>query len=348
MQRARDARKQSNAPKEFRCAVYTRKSTEEGLDQQFNSLDAQREACEAYILSMKHEGWRALSARYDDGGCSGGNMSRPALHTLLHDVKLKKVDVVVIYKIDRLTRSLIDFGKIVEKFDAAKVSFVSVTQSFNTQASMGRLTLNMLLSFAQFERALGSERVRDKIAASKAKGLWTGGSVPLGYDVINRRLEVNQQEAEQVRFIFQTYAEVRSVRELIGVLNANGIVTKKTLLVSGKVRGGIPFRSVCLYHFLRNPTYLGLTRHKERTFPGQHRAIIAPEVWRHVQATLQEIRLIVGAQRAPDRQACSPASSGTASVGGWGLATRKRLRGDTAIMYRPMTILPTPMRPKWL
>jgi DNA invertase Pin-like site-specific DNA recombinase len=288
MPRSHDARKQSGATAEIRCAIYTRKSTEEGLDQQFNSLDAQREACAAYILSMKHEGWRALPGRYDDGGCSGGNMSRPALQELLRDVKLRKIDVVVIYKIDRLTRSLMDFGKIVEKFDAAKVSFVSVTQSFNTQTSMGRLTLNMLLSFAQFERELGSERVRDKIAASKAKGMWTGGTVPLGYDVHNRKLEINPKEAEQVRLIFETYVELRSVRQLIHALAVDGVVTKTTPLVTGKVRGGVPFRRGCLYHLLRNETYLGLTRHKGRTFPGQHRAIIDVELWRRVQATLQE------------------------------------------------------------
>ena len=223
-----------------RCAIYTRKSSEEGLEQDFNSLDAQREACEAYIASQKHEGWAALNEMYDDGGFSGGTIERPALQKLLSDIGAGKVDVVVVYKVDRLTRALSDFAKIVEVFDEKGVSFVSVTQQFNTTSSMGRLTLNVLLSFAQFEREVTGERIRDKIAASKKKGMWMGGMPPLGYDVADRKLVVNPAEAETARAIFGKYRELRSVRLLKGHLDANGVVSKSRLDAKGLSYGGRP------------------------------------------------------------------------------------------------------------
>src|SRR6187551_824309 len=209
-----------------RCAVYTRKSSEEGLEQSFNSLDAQREACEDYIRSQKHEGWQALNSHYNDGGFSGGNMERPALKRLMNDIEAGKVNTIVVYKVDRLTRSLADFAKIIEKLDAKQVSFVSVTQQFNTTTSMGRLTLNVLLSFAQFEREVTGERIRDKIAASKKKGMWMGGLPPLGYDVRERKLIVNEQEAQTLHHIFGRYVELRSVRSLKAELDAAGIRSK--------------------------------------------------------------------------------------------------------------------------
>ena len=226
--------------RKLRCAIYTRKSTEEGLEQDFNSLDAQREACEAFIASQKHEGWMTLPTQFDDGGYSGGTLERPALQRLLDDIRGSKVDVVVVYKIDRLTRSLLDFAKIVEVFDAHGVSFVSVTQAFNTATSMGRLTLNVLLSFAQFEREVTGERIRDKIAASKKKGMWMGGYPPLGYDVKDRRLVVNEAEAETVRYIFRRYQELRSVRLLKEHLDAAGIVSKRRITPDGRPYGGKP------------------------------------------------------------------------------------------------------------
>ena len=216
------AEKGGGRARRLRCAIYTRKSSEEGLEQEFNSLDAQREACEAFIASQRHEGWHVLAAHYDDGGFSGGTMERPALQRLLADIGAGKVDVVVVYKIDRLTRSLADFAKIVEVFDAKGVSFVSVTQQFNTTTSMGRLTLNVLLSFAQFEREVTGERIRDKIAASKKKGMWMGGAVPLGYDAVNRKLRINAEEAETVRLLFELYLELGSVRRLAGGVSATG------------------------------------------------------------------------------------------------------------------------------
>ena len=229
--------------RQVRCAIYTRKSSEEGLEQDFNSLDAQREACEAFIQSQKHEGWVALPTHYDDGGYSGGTLERPALQRLLADIRGSKVDVVVVYKIDRLTRSLLDFAKIVEVFDAHGVSFVSVTQAFNTATSMGRLTLNVLLSFAQFEREVTGERIRDKIAASKKKGMWMGGYPPLGYDVKDRKLVVNEAEAETVRYIFRRYQELGSVRLLKEHLDAAGIVSKNRMAPDGRPYGGKPINS---------------------------------------------------------------------------------------------------------
>jgi site-specific DNA recombinase len=243
-----DARQNGSTDRaKFRCAVYTRKSSEEGLEQEFNSLDAQREACEAYIVSQKHEGWTALAARYDDGAYSGGTMERPALQRLLEDIRARKIEVVVVYKVDRLTRSLADFAKIVEIFDAQGVSFVSVTQAFNTTSSMGRLTLNVLLSFAQFEREVTGERIRDKIAASKKKGMWMGGQPALGYDVRERKLVVNEPEAATVRAIFRRYLELGSVRALRGDLGARGIISKRRTAADGSPYGGQRFSRGALY-----------------------------------------------------------------------------------------------------
>ena len=240
-----------------RCAVYTRKSSEEGLEQDFNSLHAQREACEAYVKSQKHEAWIVLPAQYDDGGISGGTMERPALQQLLADIRAQKVDTVVVYKVDRLTRSLADFAKIVEIFDAHGVAFVSVTQHFNTTTSMGRLTLNVLLSFAQFEREVAGERIRDKIAASKQRGMWMGGNPPLGYDVRERKLVVNEAEAETVRHIFRRYVALRSVRLLAEDLANNGITSKRWLSTSGPQWGGQQLARGALYLMLQNRIYLG-------------------------------------------------------------------------------------------
>ena len=250
--------------KALRCAIYTRVSTEYGLEQEFNSLDAQREASEAYIKSQAHEGWRALPARYDDGGFSGGSMDRPALQQLLADIRARQIDVVVVYKVDRLTRSLADFAKLVELFDAHGVSFVSVTQAFNTTTSMGRLTLNVLLSFAQFEREVTGERIRDKIAASKKKGMWMGGPVPLGYRVQDRKLVIDEAEAETVRLIFQRYLELGSLTLLLQDLRSRGIRTKERQLSNGSVRGGIPFTRGPLAYLLKNRTYLGEIIHRDQ------------------------------------------------------------------------------------
>jgi DNA invertase Pin-like site-specific DNA recombinase len=271
----------------FRCAVYTRKSTEEGLEQDFNSLDAQREACEAYIRSQGGLGWKLVTKRYDDGGISGGTMDRPALQALLEDIKQKSVDVVVVYKIDRLTRSLMDFSKIVEVFDAHEVSFVSVTQQFNTTTSMGRLTLNVLLSFAQFEREVTAERIRDKIAASKKKGIWMGGQVPLGYDLKYRQLLVNKVEAETVGRLYGLYLKLGSVRALKAEADRLNIKTKHRVLQNGTVQGSKPFSRGHLYRLLSNPLYIGLTEHHGATYPGQQEAIIDQETWNSVQALLK-------------------------------------------------------------
>lgn len=270
----------------LRCAVYTRKSTEDGLEQEFNSLDAQYEACTAYIMSQRHEGWTLLPDRYDDGGFSGGNMERPGLKRLLADVAAGKVDVIVLYKIDRLTRSLADFAKIVEILDAAKASFVSVTQAFNTTTSMGRLMLNVLLSFAQFEREVTGERIRDKIAASKKKGLWMGGPVPLGYIVRDRKLVVHEKEAEALRHIMRRYLAVASAKELAAELDAHGYRTKVQQLTSGSHRGGCAFRRGTLNYMLANRIYLGEIVHKGVAHPGEHEAIVPIELWEAVQAKL--------------------------------------------------------------
>jgi DNA invertase Pin-like site-specific DNA recombinase len=272
----------------LRCAVYTRKSSEEGLEQEFNSLHAQREACEAYIRSQRHEGWSCLPQGYDDGGRSGGNLERPALQQLLAEIREGKVDVVVVYKIDRLTRSLADFAKIVEIFDAKGVSFVSVTQQFNTTTSMGRLTLNVLLSFAQFEREVTGERIRDKIAASKKKGMWMGGVPPLGYGASDHKLTPIESEAETVRHIFQRYAALGSVRLLQQELEARGIRSKRWTSAAGRRWGGKPLARGALYLMLQNRIYRGEIVHKDQSYPGEHKAIIDPTLWDAVQARLAE------------------------------------------------------------
>lgn len=271
----------------LRCAVYTRKSTEDGLEQEFNSLDAQREACEAYITSQRHEGWSLVETRYDDGGFSGGNMKRPGLVQLLEHVEQGLVDVIVVYKVDRLTRSLADFAKIVERLDAKEASFVSVTQAFNTTSSMGRLTLNVLLSFAQFEREVTGERIRDKIAASKKKGIWMGGPVPLGYQVIERKLVPVPEEAEQVRTIMRRYIASRSANELIAELEAEGLRTKIQRRTSGPHRGGIPFQRGSLFHLLKNAIYRGKIVHKGEVYEGEHEAIVDEDLWEEVQQRLK-------------------------------------------------------------
>ena len=271
-----------------RCAIYTRKSTEEGLEQSFNSLDAQREACAAYILSQKHEGWAELSDRYDDGGFSGGSMERPGLQQLLEDVRAGRIDVIVVYKVDRLTRALSDFAKMVDVFDGAGVSFVSVTQAFNTTSSMGRLTLNVLLSFAQFEREVTAERIRDKVAASKRKGMWMGGAIPLGYDVEDKALVVSPTEATAIRTIFAEYLALGSVRQLRARLDALGIVSKQRTNRFGRVNGGTTFSRGALYNILRNPIYIGKVRHKEELHEGLHEAIIDDATWKLVQTQLAD------------------------------------------------------------
>jgi DNA invertase Pin-like site-specific DNA recombinase len=280
------AEKGGGRVKRLRCAIYTRKSSDEGLEQEFNSLHAQRGACEAFIASQRHEGWHVLSAHYDDGGFSGGTIDRPALQRLLSDVGAGKIDVVVVYKIDRLTRSLFDFAKIVETFDAKGVSFVSVTQQFNTTTSMGRLTLNVLLSFAQFEREVTSERIRDKIAASKQKGIWMGGAVPLGYDAVNRKLRIISEEAKTVLLLFELYLKLGSVRQLQEECQRLGLRTKLRTMLDGRQSGGTAFSRGHLYLILSNPLYIGRIPHRGRSYEGEHDAIIDAETWDKVQAQL--------------------------------------------------------------
>ena len=271
----------------IRCAVYTRKSTDDGLDQEFNSLDAQREACEAFIKSQRGMGWATLAEQYNDGGLSGGTMNRPALRALLSDIEEGRVDTVVVYKVDRLTRSLADFAKIVDVFDARGVSFVSVTQQFNTTTSMGRLTLNMLLSFAQFEREVTGERIRDKIAASKKKGMWMGGLPPLGYDVQDKKLVVNPREAETIRTLFALYLDLGTVKKLVEQARHLKLVTKQRVTSTGQETGGQPFTRGHLYQLLSNPIYVGDIAHKKATYPGQHVAIIEREVFDAVRRQLE-------------------------------------------------------------
>jgi len=271
----------------LRAAVYCRKSSEEGLEQDFNSLDAQREACEAYIASQRPQGWRLVPERFDDGGFSGGTLERPALRRLLAGIGARRLDIVVVYKVDRLTRSLADFAKLVELFDAHSVSFVSVTQQFNTTSSMGRLTLNVLLSFAQFERELTGERIRDKIAASKRKGLWMGGKVPLGYRVEERKLHVVEAEAVIVRRLFALYLEHGTVAALSAAAGQAGLTT----------RTGKPFFPGHLYQLLQNPLYRGEIRHRDKTYPGLHQAIIEPATWQAVEAQLAAHRIARAARR---------------------------------------------------
>lgn len=293
-----------NKPAKLRCAVYTRKSSEEGLEQEYNSLHAQRDACEAYIKSQVGEGWACLKTAYDDGGISGGTMERPGLKQLLADIAARKIDVVVVYKVDRLTRSLWDFAKIVEVFDKHQVSFVSVTQSFNTTSSMGRLTLNILLSFAQFEREVTSERIRDKIAASKKKGMWMGGGVPLGYEAVGRTLKISETEAETVRSIFRRYLELRSVHQLAATLRKEGIKSKRTVFSTGRVRGGCDLNRGALFAMLANPAYLGKVRHKDQVYDGLHPPIVDQDLFEAVQAVLGENRYLRG--EGSSRRTASP------------------------------------------
>jgi site-specific DNA recombinase len=264
--------------RKLRCAVYTRKSTEEGLDQEFNSLDAQREACEAYVASQKAEGWVLVPDRYDDGGFSGGTLERPALKRLLADIEDGRIDVIAVYKIDRLSRALMDFAKLVEVFDRKGVTFVSITQSFNTTTSMGRLTLNVLLSFAQFEREVIGERIRDKIAASRRKGMWMGGNVPLGYDVRDRKLVVNETEATTVRMVFQRFLRLGSATALVRELVKEGVCNKRGRLLD---KGS-------LYKLLNNRIYVGEAVHKGVAYPGEHQAIVSRDVWDKVHSILRE------------------------------------------------------------
>ena len=270
----------------MRCAVYTRKSSEEGLDQEYNSIDAQRDAGHAYIASQRAEGWIPVADDYDDAAFSGGNMERPGLKRLMADIEAGKIDVVVIYKIDRLTRSLADFSKMVEVFERQGVSFVSVTQQFNTTTSMGRLMLNVLLSFAQFEREVTGERIRDKIAASKRKGIWMGGVPPLGYDVENRRLVPNPQEAKLIRHIFTRFVELGSSTKLVKELKLDGVTSKAWTTQDGKVREGKPIDKGLVYKLLGNRTYLGELRHKEQWYQAEHLPIVDQPVWDSVHAIL--------------------------------------------------------------
>ena len=268
----------NHAPRRLRCAIYTRKSSEEGLDMEFNSLDAQREACEAYVASQRSEGWAAIRERYDDGGFSGGTLERPALQQLLADVEAGLIDVIVVYKIDRLSRSLMDFAKLVEVFDRNNVTFVSVTQSFNTTTSMGRLTLNILLSFAQFEREVIGERIRDKFAASRKRGMWMGGCIPMGYDVCDRKLVINAGEADIVRRIFERFLTLGSATELARELRRDGVRNKQGTLIDKGY----------LYRLLNNRVYRGEAVHKGNVYAGEHEAIISDRLWDHVRSIMQE------------------------------------------------------------
>ncbi len=266
-----------------KCAIYTRKSTDEGLDQEFNTLDAQREACEAYITSQKADGWKVLNDQYNDGGFSGGSLKRPALSQMLDDIKAGKIDIIVVYKIDRLTRSLMDFAKLVEIFDEHHVTFVSVTQSFNTTTSMGRLTLNVLLSFAQFEREVTGERIRDKIAASKKKGMWMGGIPPLGYKCEDRKLLINNIERKTIEFIFNHYLEYGSVRKLKEGLDDKGHKTPKRETQKGRIYGDCLFSRGNIYRILNNPLYAGKIQHKDKIYDGLHEAIISEDQFHEAQ-----------------------------------------------------------------
>ena len=286
-----------------RCAIYTRKSSEEGLEQDFNSLHAQREACAAYIMSQASEGWSLLPEAYDDGGLSGGTLDRPALQRLLADIEAGKIDIVVVYKVDRLSRSLLDFSKLVETMDRARVSFVSVTQSFNTTTSMGRLTLNMLLSFAQFEREVTAERIRDKIAASKAKGMWMGGTLPLGYEPNGRTLAIVEEDAALVRELYRRYLELGNVRRLKEHLDTAGTLVPERRTSTGRRMGGVPFSRGQLYRILSNPIYIGEIHHKGQAYDGQHEAIVDRRLWEQVQATFADNRQ--GEQRSAQVKAPS-------------------------------------------
>jgi site-specific DNA recombinase len=290
-----------NAPLKKVCAIYTRKSTDEGLDQSFNSLDAQREACEAYIKSQAHEGWHLLEDRFDDGGISGGTMERPGLKALMAMIERGLVDTIVVYKVDRLTRSLADFARIVDVLDASGASFVSVTQQFNTTNSMGRLTLNVLLSFAQFEREVTAERIRDKFRASKQKGMWMGGHPSLGYDVKDRRLVVNEEEAETVRMIFRLYATEKSAMRALNELEESGVRSKARITKAGNHFGGNVFSRGALYRLLSNKTYLGKVDYKGTVYEGEHEAIVPQELWDGVAKVLAKNRCDRIAHNTPSR-----------------------------------------------
>ena len=335
------------AKKKIRCAIYTRKSTEDGLEQDFNSLDAQREACAAYILSQTHEGWEGTSELYDDGGFSGGSMERPGLKQLLQDVIAGKVDVIVVYKVDRLTRSLADFAKIVDILDEHHASFVSVTQSFNTTTSMGRLTLNVLLSFAQFEREVTGERIRDKIAASKKKGMWMGGPVPLGYELRDRKLMVNNKEAETVRHLFRRYTELQSVPQLVDELAAQGYRTKIRPYKDGRKIGGVAFRTGALSQLLKNPIYTGKVRHKDKIYDGEHEAIIDQALFDEVQSIFAVNRsdnalgkksrnpsLLAGLITDPDGRPMTPTHASTGSKRFRYYVTRLEPGDDKNLVWR--------------
>jgi DNA invertase Pin-like site-specific DNA recombinase len=313
-----------------RCAIYTRKSSEEGLEQDFNSLHAQREACEAFIKSQAGEGWRLVKTAYDDGGLSGATMERPALQRLLSDINQGLIDVVVVYKVDRLTRSLSDFAKMVEVFDARGVSFVAVTQQFNTTTSMGRLTLNVLLSFAQFEREVTGERIRDKIAASKQKGMWMGGLVPLGYDVIDRRLMVNQSEAQKVLEIFRRYLEIGSVRLLMEELDRRDIRSKVRVARNGKMSGGNSLSRGALYVLLSNPIYIGEIRHKGIRHPGLHEPIVERELWEKTHLLLRS-QAVRGGSRT--KAVASPLMGRLFDESGQSLTPSHAVKGERRYRY---------------
>ena len=315
----------------IRCAIYTRKSTEDGLDQAFNSLDAQREACEAYIASQKHEGWKLLTTHYDDGGKSGGNLERPALKQLLSEIEAGRVDMVVVYKIDRLTRSLTDFAKLVERFDQVGASFVSVTQQFNTSTSMGRLTLNVLLSFAQFEKEVTAERIRDKIAASKKKGMWMGGFPPYGYDKTDAGLKVNQIESEVIRDLFEAYVRLGCVRKLLTYAEGQNYRTRVLVFKSGNTRGGGRFNRGGMYHLLSNPLYIGKIKHHDQVFDGLHEPIIDEELWELVQATLSNNR--IKRKRRSNAASRSPLAGKLYNKNGRRLTPSHACKGSTRYRY---------------
>ena len=317
-----------SGPKPLRCAIYTRKSTEQGLEQAFNSLDNQREAAEAYVKSQAHEGWRLQPAVYDDGGFSGGSLERPALQRLLDEIRAGRVDIIVVYKVDRLTRSLADFAKLVDLFDRHGTSFVSVTQAFNTTTSMGRLTLNVLLSFAQFEREVTGERIRDKIAASKRKGFRVGGPVALGYQAVDKKLVPCPVEAEQVRLIFRRYLDLGSLGALLRDLDDRGLKTKAQRRPDGTARGGIGFNKSGLSHLLKNRCYIGEVIHKGQHFPGAHEPIVPNELFRAVGSAL--------AAKSPWQR--HPNANRTSLLKGLALR-RARLSHDPDLLQEPGTAL---------